>query len=426
VKQPHRRSSWPRLLGIVVIAACGFRAHAQENPDPQSQAGAPARTAPPSEIDYLLRDVGANALDHDAERYTLRPVIAILADYTFFTQDDASVAQVGEQEDTRDLRAGRLGLLVRGKGDQAWEGYVAADFQEKRTREDAVFQLYDLRFGIPVGSVNLDIGKQKQPFVYEMVGLSLLNPQQERILSPFFVTRSIGVQASGQAAGDRMTWAAGWFNDWLESGATFSDNANDYVARITGLAKASPDNLDYVHVGLGLRRVGPDAGLIRMSGRPESNVADKYLDTGEFAADYVGEIALEAVWDRGPIALIAEHVESRAHAPASGNPRFSGSYLMLSWMISGDSRRYNRAVGYATPIAPQHRQGAFELVARYSHVDLKDGTIDGGVLDKWHLGLNWWASRQWKAGVSYGDADLDKGGTRGSTEMLLFRVQWFY
>jgi phosphate-selective porin OprO/OprP len=400
------------LLGFATFAACGLGAHAQENPDPQSQAAAPARTAPPSEIDYLLRDVGANALDHDAERFTLRPVIAILADYTFFTQDDASVAQVGEQEDTRDLRAGRVGLLVRGKGDQAWEGYVAADFQEKRTREDAVFQLYDLRFGIPVGPVNLDIGKQKQPFVYEMVGLSLLNPQQERVLSPFFVTRSIGVQASGQAAGDRMTWAAGWFNDWLETGATFSDNANDYVARITGLVKASLDNLDYVHVGLGLRRVGPDAGMIRMSGRPESNVA--------------GEVAFEAVWDRGPVALIAEHVESRVEAPASGNPRFSGSYLMLSWMISGDSRRYNRAVGYATPVAPQQRQGAFELVARYSHVDLKDGTIDGGVLDKWHLGLNWWASRQWKAGVSYGDADLDKNGIRGNTEMLLFRMQWFY
>jgi hypothetical protein len=48
------------------------------------------------------------------------------------------------------------------------------------------------------------------------------------------------------------------------------------------------------------------------------------------------------------------------------------------------------------------------------------------VLDKWHLGLNWWASRQWKAGVSYGDADLDKNGIRGNTEMLLFRMQWFY
>jgi phosphate-selective porin OprO/OprP len=397
---------------VLAIAAYSLGVHAQDSP--------PAAPA------YVLPDIDTTALDYERDRYLLRPIIAILADYTFFDQDDASVAQVGEQEDSPDLRAGRLGLLVRAKGDKPWEGFVAVDYQEKRNRDDAVFQLYDLRFRFPLGRVKLDIGKQKQPFVYEMVGLSLVSPQQERILSPFFVTRSIGVQVSGPAASDRMTWAVGWFNDWLESDASFSDNANDYVARVTGLVKASPDNFDYVHLGLGLRRVGPDAGMIRLSGRPESNVADKYLDTGDFAASHVKELSLEAVWDHGPIALIAEHVEARTEAPASGNPRFSGSYLTVSWMVTGDSRRYNRATGNAAPTSPRGRHGAIELVARYSHVDLTDSAIDGGVLDKWHFGANWWASRQWKAGVSYGDADLDKGGIRGNTEMLLFRMQWFY
>lgn len=412
----HSRISVSQRVGVaVVFTVRGLGAYAAGNPDD-----------PSPEVDYLLPDSPEAAWVHDSERYTLRPVIAILADYTFFSQGDASLAQVGEQKDTPDLRAGRLGLLLRAKGERRWEAFLAADYQEKRTREDAVFQLYDLRLRIPVGRMKLDIGKQKQPFVYEMVGLSLLNPQQERILSPFFVTRSIGVQASGQGAGDRMTWALGWYNDWLETDAKFSDSANDYVARITGLVKASPDNLDYFHFGLGLRRAGPDAGLARLSGRPESNVADRYLDTGEFSADYVGELSLEAVWNHGPFALTAEHVEARAQAPASGNPRFSGSYLMASWMITGDSRRYNRALGYATPVAPQHRTGAIELVARYSHVDLTDGPVEGGVLDKWHFGVNWWASRQWKAGVSYGHADLDKVGLRGRTDMVLFRLQWFY
>jgi phosphate-selective porin OprO/OprP len=403
-----------RLVVSLAIATQTLGAYAQ---DADSGPAAP---------EYVLPDIDTTALDYERDRYALRPIIAIIADYTFFDQDDASLAQVGEQDDSPDLRAGRLGLLMRAKGDNPWEGFIAVDYQEKRNRDDATFQLYDLRFRIPFGRVNLDVGKQKQPFVYEMVGLSLVSPQQERILSPFFVTRSIGVQASGPAVGDRMTWAVGWFNDWLETDATFSDNANDYVARITGLVKASSDNFDYVHLGLGLRRVGPDAGTIRLSGRPESNVADKYLDTGDFAADYAGELSLEAVWDRGPVALIAEHVEAWTEAPASGNPKFSGSYLTVSWMITGDSRRYNRATGSAAPTSPRGERGAIELVARYSHVDLTDAAIDGGVLDKWHFGANWWASRQWKAGVSYGDADLDKNGTLGNTEMLLFRMQWFY
>lgn len=375
---------------------------------------------------YLFPDLADQALIYDGKRFWARPIIAILADYTFFEQDDESLAQVGAQEDTSDLRALRLGFALRSKRERHWEVFVAADYQEKRTREDNVFKLYDVRLRIPFGQVKLDIGKQKQPFALEMQGLSILNPQQERILSPFFVTRSIGMQLSGPLAGDRMTWAAGWFNDWIETGASFSDNANDYVGRITGLVTASPDNADYLHLGLSVRRVGHDAGIIRMSGRPESNVTDNYVDTGEFAADFAGELSLEAIWNRGSFGIFAEHIESRAAASDSGNPRFSGSYVMLSWTVAGESRRYNRAAGIVAGITPTHPYGAIELVGRYSRVDLRDAAIDGGVLDKMHFGVNWWASRQWKVGIGYGDADLERDNIHGNTRMLLCRLQWFY
>jgi phosphate-selective porin OprO/OprP len=274
--------------------------------------------------------------------------------------------------------------------------------------------------------MKLDFGKQKQPFVYELVGLSLVASQQERILNPFFVTRSIGVQVSGPLAGDRMTWSGGWYNDWLESGASFEDNANDYVARITGLARVSDDNHSFWHLGLGLRRVGPDAGVIRLSGRPESNVADRYVDTGEFAADYAGSLSVESVWQRGPLALTYEHVVTRAAAPASGDPRFAGRYFMVSWIVTGESRAYNRSLGYAGAVSPVGHGGAFEIVARYSELDLDDAAISGGKLDKFYLGLNWWSSQQWKAGIGYGDADLDRNGSSGDTRMLLLRLQWAY
>ncbi len=403
------------------MVSCGLVAFALEQ-----AAADPAAEPSSSRPEFLFSDLMEEALVHDGKRFWVRPVIGILTDYTFFEQDGANLAQVGEQADTFDLRAARVGFALRSKGERAWDALFVLDYLEERTRENDVFQLYDLRLRIPFGSVNLDIGKQKQPFALEMLGLSLLNSQQERILSPFFVTRSIGVRLSGPLADDRMTWAAGWFNDWIETGASFGDNANDYVGRVTGLVMASPDNTDYLHLGLGFRRVGPDSGIIRMSGRPESNVTDKYVDTGDFAADFAGELSIEAIWNRGPFNVIAEHIVSRAEAPDSGNPHFSGSYLMLSWTVTGESRRYNRAVGGASGITPTHRYGAVELVARYSHVDLNDAAIDGGVLDKLHFGVNWWTSRQWKVGVSYGDADLDRDGIRGNTRMLLFRLQWFY
>ena len=42
------------------------------------------------------------------------------------------------------------------------------------------------------------------------------------------------------------------------------------------------------------------------------------------------------------------------------------------------------------------------------------------------LGLNWWATRRWKASVGYGNIDLDKGGLTGNTDTWLGRVQWIY
>ncbi|HET6564960.1 MAG TPA: porin [Xanthomonadales bacterium] len=386
----------------------------------------PAAAADNNLDKYVLADLPPDTLVYDGERFQIRPIIAVVGDYTFFDQDAPSLEQVGEQEDTPDLRAARFGMYLRPKTGRAWEFFVAVDYQERRRREDASFQLYDLRFRVPIGRVNLDIGKQKQPFSFEVSGLSILYPNQERILSPFFVTRSNGIKASGQMAGDRMTWSAGWFNDWLEQNSTFTETGDDYVARITGLAWASETNNNYLHIGLGFRQAGPDSGICRMSGRPESNVADKYVDTGDFEADYVNQYGIDLAWQQGPLLLMAEHMEARARAPQLRNPRFSGNYLMLSWMLTGESRPYLRAAGSFGPVTPSSHNGAFELVTRYSHIDLSDGLVQGGVLNKWHFGFNWWISRQWKAGLSWGDADLDRNDLKGNTTLLLLRSQWFY
>ena len=163
--------------------------------------------------------------------------------------------------------------------------------------------------------MRLTIGKQKQPFAYELIALSVIQPHQERILLPFLVSRSIGAQLSGLLARDRMTWAVGVFNDWLDTDLSREDNGTDYVGRLTGLAFESPSRTEYLHLGLGLRRVGSDDGILRFAGRPESNVADKFVDTGNFAGDHADEMLFELLWSHRAFSV------SPSTSPRGSTPR---------------------------------------------------------------------------------------------------------
>ena len=95
-------------------------------------------------------------------------------------------------------------------------------------------------------------------------------------------------------------------------------------------------------------------------------------------------------------------------------------------MVAGETRPYDRTVGYARRVIPTRRWGAPELVARYSHLDLDDGIVQGGTFNKTYFGLNWWATRRWKMGVGWGRTWLDRFGTTGVTDSYLLRFQWIY
>ena len=174
-------------------------------------------------------------LVYNGRHFLFKPIFAMVGDFTAFDQDDASRDQVGEQEDEQEVRAARFGFYLRSKSRFGWDFYVTADYQERSTREKTVFQMFDMKVGIPLGPAKLTIGKQKEPFSYELIALSVILPHQERILSPFFVTRSIGAQLSGLLAGDRMTWAAGVFDDWLDTDLDREENGTDYAGRLDRL-----------------------------------------------------------------------------------------------------------------------------------------------------------------------------------------------
>lgn len=90
-------------------------------------------------------------------------------------------------------------------------------------------------------------------------------------------------------------------------------------------------------------------------------------------------------------------------APGS-DPLFWGLYGYASYFLTGETRPYSRqsaTFGHVEPRDPlwlfsevswncrKAGWGAWEVGARYSHVDLSDGDYSGGRMEGLTAGLNW-------------------------------------
>ena len=94
------------------------------------------------------------------------------------------------QPSQEELRAARL--VVQGNLTPGIFYYFAPNFNGfPVTPPKNQFQIYDLYLGFRTPPRPFStIGQQKETFVYEMVGLSMNLPQQERVLNPFFQSRA--------------------------------------------------------------------------------------------------------------------------------------------------------------------------------------------------------------------------------------------
>jgi len=433
------RSSFPMPLGgcslLALTSLLATTAVLGQSPESEyipAQGQFEPGTVPEPDAPFVAPDIPDSILKEasvDSKWFTLKPGLVILADYTAFAQDTTSVAQVGRQNNQTEFRGFRA--MFRGTLGREYKiSYlVAAEYNGFDTNPKNLWELTDLSFTFPLfgPATKLVVGKTKETFDYEMVGDAANLPHQERVLSPFFLSRNIGVKVV-QVIGDdhRMTASAGVFNDWWVTGDSLDRSGTDASARVTGLLWDQPDGKNFLHLGISGRYAGADNNTARYRARPESNVSEYYLDTGSFTSDHAWNVGLEALWNQGPFSILSEYNHAWVEAPTSGSPEFYGYYFTGSWILTGETRPYDRTVGYARRVMPTHRWGAPELVFRFAHEDLNGGLISGGSFDKTYVGINWWATRRWKAGMGWSHTWLDRFGTQGITDSFLARLQWIY
>jgi phosphate-selective porin OprO/OprP len=384
---------------------------------------------PPAPAGYqpVVPELVSKDAEIESRWFTLHLGLVPILDYTWLTQDQASVDQVGAQEDDFDIRSARI--MARGTFGRGCKVRYLLAFEYRGFDSDpnVTWNFTDVSFTFPLGKVgDLTVGKTKESFVYEMVGDAANLPHVERLMSPFFVSRNIGLRWNRTAAAERMTLSLGVYNDWLTTDPTFEDSGTTVAGRVTGLAWIDTSGRRFLHLAGAFRRNGADEEKVRFKGRPESSVTDNYVDTGSIPASHAIQYGLEALWNEGPVSLTAEYDEAHVDSPETGDPQFRGWYVTGGWVLTGEHRPYDKKAGYSRRVIPRGRWGAVELFARYGLVDLTDKDIDGGYLTKWFAGVNWWANRRIRISAGLGRASLDKAGTTGHTNQYFTRVQWVY
>ncbi|MDX5367269.1 MAG: OprO/OprP family phosphate-selective porin [Alphaproteobacteria bacterium] len=250
-----------------------------------------------------------------------------------------------------------------------------------------------------------------------------------------FIERATAVNlALVPAAGEARMTAGGTYNTdnffgaayYTMSSAAAAGGLDDYdSSNVVGrLAYAtSPKEGLNVHVGAsGSHSFNLPADAVRFRDRPELRVdGDRYIDanfagTAETVSVYGPELAL----NYGPFRAQGEYyIYDVSRVAGLTDVDFDAWYLQASWILTGESYRYDIKKAAYSGVKPANPfgfggggMGAWEVAARYSQADLNDtgNGIFGGEQRIITAGLNWYVNNNLRFMLNYLDVDVDDRG----------------
>lgn len=369
--------------------------------------------------------------------FTLNFGLAFILDHNTVSQDDNNIQQVGEVGSATEFRGQRIvvsGNLLFFK--RPWRYMISANFNGLDAPPgDKSFSFIDWNFEIPFGKKGgwLTLGKQKEGVGHEYIapGTQLTFMERGSGVPMFVRQRNIGIRYSNSILDHRATYTVGFFNNYWETGKSFSDNGSQITLRATGLPQYKSD-ADLLHVGVGYRYSGSSDGSLSYKAKPEVNTAPNYISTGTFDANTSNTLMLELIKVQGAFSFIGEYMNSFVTSSSIGTPTFDYWTVGGSWFITGENRRYNKNNGNLGKLIPKKNfrfkkgggPGAFELGARYTKSDLIDGAIQGGKFGRFTGALSWYPNPSLRFSVNYGNGNLERNDLKGKANFWQFRMQF--
>lgn len=315
-----------------------------------------------------------------------------------FTDNDHGAGPTTNLEDRTTLRRARLELA--GTLWEHWRMKLAYDFGDTNTANERGLRDAWLRYvHASPAPLSFTVGQQ-----HEFISLEELTSSNDMS----FVERSLVAAAFNAANGRRL--GAGATLLWRDAvnlslglfGREIGNDLDDGLkatGRVVWLPYQAKDRL--LHLGLAGSWVEDfDDGTFRSNPRPELDEpsGSRLVRTAVTDVDGAARLGAEAAVVQGPFSVQGEYQRFELSRPVGlSDPAFDGWYLMASWLLTGESRGYSLEEGrFKAPkprtLVGQGGWGAWELVARYTDLDLLDAGEGGGEQRDLTLGVNWYAT----------------------------------
>ena len=285
------------------------------------------------------------------------------------------------------------------------------------------------------------VGQWKQPFGLETVTSVRYQTFMERsvLFQSFEAFRHIGIGTYNYSESQMSTWAASVFKTGQDQfGNDIGDNAGvSFAGRATHLGwyeEGEDSSLYYLHMGGAFWYGNPGNDRMRYATIPEfyigafaSSAANPlgtskvtvpdvahgtppFVDTGAFFCNNFQHYGGELVWVHGPLSIQTEAMLAVVNPQNNlTQMHYKGAYAFVSYFLTGESRPYDKKAGALDRVKPLENfrtdtgcgWGAWEVASRFSYIDLNDGNINGGRMNNWTTGVNWYLNPYTKFQFNY-------------------------
>ncbi|MEX0703120.1 MAG: porin [Planctomycetales bacterium] len=362
------------------------------------------------------------------------------ADAAWFNQDEANRRAVGDVPNGADFRRARLAA----KGD-AWDnvGYMLEMDFAFPGRPSFMDVYLDIRDVPHLGTVR--IGQFRQPFGMDsMTSVRELWFLERALPFAFVPFRQIGVGFFDHSEDERATWALSAFRFPTDVFGTNVGDSGGYglAGRATYLPWYDEQRHELLHVGFDYSLGDPSNDVVRYRNQPELFVGETggsnigavpgnvpfFVDTGVVPTDMFNLFGVEFGAQRGPAHAQAEVFWAVVDPVGGDQVAFPGAYAQLGYVLTGESHDYSTTQGVFQRVEPHQSVGraggigAWEIVGRWSYIDLNDAPVQGGRLTDLTAGLNWYLNPFTKFQFNYIHAFLGER-TQGDSNADIVAVR---